>query len=77
MKGKDDPARRAILADLYKQANVVYGVWLDKDQPHGIDYELLKGSERLVQITRTGLPWDSRDHAIRLGRMLGTASGES
>jgi hypothetical protein len=37
MDGTAGPIERLI-----EQGDVVYGVWLDKTKPHGIDFEVLK-----------------------------------
>jgi hypothetical protein len=65
MDGTAGPIERLI-----EEGDVVYGVWLDKTKPHGIDFEVLKGSE-VVEKRRTGfvrktvVPCGSREQAIQ------------
>src|SRR6516162_7917306 len=47
MDALDDVAREQLIEYQFEQGNIVYGVWLDATKPHGIDYEVLKSSERL------------------------------
>ena len=39
------------IEQLIEQGDVVYGVWLDKTRPGGIDFEVLKGI-RVLRKTR-------------------------
>jgi hypothetical protein len=45
-----DAAGKQFIEDQFEQGNIVYGVWLDATKPHGIDYEVLKSSERLESL---------------------------
>ena len=75
MDGFDDAARAQFIGDQFEQGNIVYGVWLDPTKPRGIDYVVLKTSERL-ESRRPGLIWatvvpcESREHAIRIRTMF-------
>jgi hypothetical protein len=60
---------------LIEQGDVVYGVWLDKTKPRGIDFEVLKGIEVLEKrrtgfIRKTVVPCGSREQAIRIRTMF-------
>jgi hypothetical protein len=70
MDGTAGPIERLI-----QQGDVVYGVWLDKAKPHGIDFEVLKGIEVLEKrragpIRKTVVPCESREQAIRTRTMF-------
>ena len=71
----DDAARGQFIADQFEQGNIVYGVWVDATKPRGIDYVVLKSSERLESrrpglIWETVVPCESREHAIRIRTMF-------
>ena len=78
MDGLDDAAVEQFIEDQFEQGNIVYGVWLDATKPHGIDYEVLKSSERLESL-RPGLIWETvvpcetRDQAIHFRSMFFSA----
>ena len=60
---------------LIEQGDIVYGVWLDKTNPAGIDFEVLKGIGFLKQrqtsdIRKTVVPCGSREQAIRIRTMF-------
>jgi hypothetical protein len=72
-----DAAGKQFIEDQFEQGNIVYGVWLDATKPHGIDYEVLKSSERLEShrpvIWETVVPCESRDQAIHFRTMFFSA----
>jgi len=60
---------------LIQQGDVVYGVWLDKTKPAGIDFEELKGigfleKRRMGALRKTVVPFGSREQAIRIRTMF-------
>ena len=58
---------------LIEQGDVVYGVWLDKTKPCGIDFEVLKGiGERCRAgfVRKTVVPCGSREQAIIIRTMF-------
>jgi hypothetical protein len=67
MDGTAGPIERLI-----EQGDVVYGVWLDKTKPAGIDFEVLKGIERRRTgvVRRTVVPCGSREQAIWIRTMF-------
>jgi hypothetical protein len=68
MDGTAGPIERLI-----EQGDVVYGVWLDKTKPCGIDFEVLKGiGERCRAgfVRKTVVPCGSREQAIRIRTMF-------
>ena len=65
MDGTAGPIERLI-----EQGDVVYGVWLDKTKPAGIDFEVLKGIERRRTGVRTVVPCGSREQAIWIRAMF-------
>ena len=63
------------IENLIEQGDVVYGVWLDKTNPAGIDFEVLKGIGFLKKgqtsdIRKTVVPCGSREQAIRIRTMF-------
>ena len=70
MDGTAGPIERLI-----EEGDVVYGVWLDKTKPRGIDFEVLKGIEVLEKrrtgfVRKTVVPCGSREQAIRIRTMF-------
>jgi hypothetical protein len=70
MDGTAGPIERLI-----EQGDVVYGVWLDKTKPTGIDFEVLKGIEVLEKrrasgVHKTVVPCGSREQAIMIRTMF-------
>jgi hypothetical protein len=70
MDGTAGPIERLI-----EQGDVVYGVWLDKTKPAGIDFEVLKGigvleKHRASGVRKTVVPCGSREQAIRIRTMF-------
>ena len=70
MDGTAGPIERLI-----EQGDVVYGVWLDKTKPAGIDFEVLKGIGFLEKrqtsgVRKTVVPCGSREQAIRIRTMF-------
>ena len=70
MDGTAGPIERLI-----EQGDVVYGVWLDKTKPAGIDFEVLKGIEVLEKrrasgVRKTVVPCGSREQAIMIRTMF-------
>jgi hypothetical protein len=68
MDGTAGPIERLI-----EEGDVVYGVWLDKTEPAGTDFEVLKGigfleKHRTGVIRTTIVPCGSREQAIRTER---------
>jgi hypothetical protein len=66
MDGTAGPIERLI-----EQGNVVYGAWLDKTKPTGIDFEVLKGIGVLEKcwtsgVRKTVVPCGSREQAIMI-----------
>ena len=70
MDGTAGPIERLI-----EQGDVVYGVWLDKTKPAGIDFEVLKGigvleTRRASGVRKTVVPCGSREQAIMIRTMF-------
>ena len=70
MDGTAGPIERLI-----EQGDVVYGVWLDKTRPAGIDFEVLKGigvfeTRRASGVRKTVVPCGSREQAIMIRTMF-------
>jgi hypothetical protein len=68
MDGTAGPIERLI-----EQGDVVYGVWLDKTKPRGIDFEVLKGigeRRRAGFVRKTVVPCGSREQAIIIRTMF-------
>jgi hypothetical protein len=61
------------LRPLVEPHDLVYGVWLDREQPGGIDYKLLKGDlSRMQNRGVLGLACRSSEYADRIKAMFFT-----
>jgi hypothetical protein len=54
MDALDPQERMKVVKNILETNDITYGVWIDKEQPGGIDFHVIKGANLLREIIASG-----------------------